>query len=578
MATAIGKVAAVFTASAGGLSSGVNQASKSMKKLTGDVSGLRASMRLLTAIQGAQLFGSLASAAVSAGRTLVSFGASAANGLVDAVNAAVDLGEETSKSGVIFGAAAGDVARFAQSASAIGISRVAALQATGTFGNLFTAIGLTSDQSAAYATTLTSLSADLASFNNTTVEDAITAIGAALRGEAEPIRRYGVLLDDATLRQVALEKGLTDTTSKALTPAIKAQAAYAAILRQTTTAQGDFARTSGGIANLGRIIQAQSANLMGSVGSSFVPVFQAAYAAVSQVFTALEPFFTQFGEGLGGYLDRLASALGGLGPLFQSFVSGLDGRAAGEAVGAAIISSAQFFADIADWVIAGLGNVFGNAASVGESWAVGWELGMRVGNLLYGAFKTFEMVGNIVGGLFSDIVAGLYSVAAGIAGLLPGFGETADQLSQSAAGWDATARQYASNMNANQADAAAAFSKAFGESQAAGADRAAGPIRQALDQSLANFRQQLPGGQAATAAAAGAVGPQAVAPVALGPSTEALKAVDSTSSQGIAEMFRLMRGEGANVQQEQLGVLEQIRDAVREQPADEWTEAAFAGS
>jgi hypothetical protein len=573
----IGKVAAVFSANTGGLTSGVNRAGRAMKQMAGDVRGLRSGLNLLTAIQGAQLFGSITGAALSAGRTLASFGASAAGGLMEAVNAAVDLGEETSKSSVIFGAAAGDIGKFAKSASALGISQVAALQATGTFGNLFRAIGLTSDQSADYAQTLTALSADLASFNNTSVDDAIVAVGAAIRGEAEPIRRYGVLLDDATLRQIALEEGLTNTTKNALSPAIKAQAAYAAILRQTTTAQGDFARTSGGIANLSRIIQAQGQNLLTSVGSSFVPVFQSAYAAVSQVLSSLEPFFVQFGEGLAGYLDRLASALTGLGPLFQSFVQGLDGRAAGEAVGAAIISSAQFFADVSDWVIAGLGNVFGNAASVGESWAVGWELGTRVGNLLYGAFKTFEMVGNIVGGLFSDIVAGLYNVAAGIAGLLPGFGETADQLSQSAAGWNATARQYAASMNANQDDAAAAFGRAFGDSAVASSDKAAGPIRQALDQSLANFRNAPRPGDAAggAAAAAGATPPPAAAP---GPSTEALKAIDSTSREGIVEMFRLMRGDGGTVQEEQLGVLEQIRDTLQSQPGDEWTEAAFAGT
>ena len=41
--------------------------------------------------------------------------------------------------------------------------------------------------------------ADLASFHNTSPEEAIEAIGSAFRGEAEPMRKYGVLLDDASL-------------------------------------------------------------------------------------------------------------------------------------------------------------------------------------------------------------------------------------------------------------------------------------------------------------------------------------------------------------------------------------------
>lgn len=574
MATAIGKVAAVFTASTSGLTTGVNQAGRSMRKLQNDVSGLRSSLNLLTAIQGAQLFGSMASAAASAGQVLIGFGRQAAAGLNDAVQSAVDLGEEASKSSVIFGDAAGEIARFAESSSAIGLSEVAALRATGQFGNLFTAMGLARDESASMATQLTGLAADLASFNNATVDESIQALGAALRGESEPIRRFGVLLDDATLRQVAFEKGLTASTKNALTPAIKAQAAYAAILRQTTTAQGDFARTSGSLANLGRIVTAQTSNIVGNVGSAFVPVFQSAVSAVSRVLGSLEPFFAQFAEGLQGYIDRLASALDGLGPLFQSFVGGLDGRAAGEAVGQAIISASQFFADIADYVISGLSGVFANAASVGESWAVGWELGGRVANALYGAFKTFETIGNVIGGLFSDIFAGALGIAAEIADWIPGFDETADKLAASAQGWNAQARQFAASMNENTDAAAAAFGRAFGESTAASAPEAAGPIRKALDESLARFRQQLPAaiGAAAGPGAGPAAGPQVVAPQT--PTSEALRAVDSTSREGIAEMFRIMRGDTGNLQERQTEAAERTAAAV-ERIADQGGESAF---
>jgi hypothetical protein len=59
-----------------------------------------------------------------------------------------------------------------------------------------------------------------------------------------------------------------------------------------------------------------------------------------------------------------------------------------------------------------------------------------------------------------------------------------------------------------------------------------------------------------TEAAAAAVEPQA------------LKGVDSRSSEGVAEMFRLMRGTGGDVQERQLGVLERIADAVEGQEAD----------
>ena len=41
---------------------------------------------------------------------------------------------------------------------------------------------------------------------------------------------------------------------------------------------------------------------------------------------------------------------------------------------------------------------------------------------------------------------------------------------------------------------------------------------------------------------------------------EAIKGIDSRSAEGVAEMFRLMRGQGADVQQQQLTVLEKIAE------------------
>ena len=84
-----------------------------------------------------------------------------------------------------------------------------ALDAAATFATFGGAAGLAGDDLVNFSTGFVGLASDMASFNNTTPEQAIQAIGAALRGEAEPMRQYGVLLDDATLRQKALELGLS---------------------------------------------------------------------------------------------------------------------------------------------------------------------------------------------------------------------------------------------------------------------------------------------------------------------------------------------------------------------------------
>jgi hypothetical protein len=192
-----------------------------------------------------------------------------------AAQRASDLAEEQSKVGVIFGESAKEVLDFSKKAgAALGQSQRQALAAAGTFGTLGKAAGLTGSELAGFTTQFTTLASDLASFNNTTPEDAIQAIGAALRGEAEPIRRYGVLLDDATLRNKAFQLGLIKTTKDALTPANKSLAAQAVILEQTRDAQGDFARTSDGAANQQRIMAANIENATAAIGNAFLPILE----------------------------------------------------------------------------------------------------------------------------------------------------------------------------------------------------------------------------------------------------------------------------------------------------------------
>jgi hypothetical protein len=95
-----------------------------------------------------------------------------------------------------------------------------------------------------------------------------------LRGETEPLRRYGVLLDDATLRQEALALGIIDNTKQALTPQQKVLAAQAAIYKQTDDAQGDFGRTSDSLVNRQKILTARFEDLRKEVGGKLIGVFE----------------------------------------------------------------------------------------------------------------------------------------------------------------------------------------------------------------------------------------------------------------------------------------------------------------
>ena len=213
--------------------------------------------------------------------TLVFAGVAAAGFKV--VQSASDLNESISKSNVIFGSSAKAIQGWAATADqALGLSQTAALEAAGNFAILGQSAGLTGVELNTFSTDLTELAADLASFNNTSTDEAITALAAGLRGESEPLRRFGVLLSENAVQAKAMEMGLADT-AKELTNQDKVLARNALILEQTTTQQGDFARTADGAANQQRILAAEIENSRAAIGQGLLPAYKDLLAVLVQV-------------------------------------------------------------------------------------------------------------------------------------------------------------------------------------------------------------------------------------------------------------------------------------------------------
>ena len=191
--------------------------------------------------------------------------------IAPAIRAASDFEEATSKVNIIFGKASKSVKDFAATAAtSLGQSKQSVLDAAGAFGTFGKAAGLAGEDLALFTTDFVTLATDLASFNNTTPEEAVQAIGAALRGESEPLRRFGVLLNDAALKSEAMRLGIYKG-SGALTAQQKILAAQAAIYRQTGDAQGDFARTADGLANSQRTLSALFKNFQIQIGQQILP-------------------------------------------------------------------------------------------------------------------------------------------------------------------------------------------------------------------------------------------------------------------------------------------------------------------
>ena len=190
------------------------------------------------------------------------------------VQAASNLNESISKSQVIFGDSAKSIQSWAETTSkSLGLSNTAALEAASNFATLGQSAGLTGTDLTSFSKDLTTLAADLASFNNTSVDEAITALAAGLRGESEPLRRFNVLLSASAVEQKALQMNLADT-AKELTEQDKVLARNALIMEQTVKQQGDFARTADGAANQQRILAAEIENTKAKLGQGLLPAYQ----------------------------------------------------------------------------------------------------------------------------------------------------------------------------------------------------------------------------------------------------------------------------------------------------------------
>lgn len=199
-------------------------------------------------------------------------------GAYKAVQAAGDLGESVNAVNKVFGSSAKAITDFGKNAAtSTGLSARSFNQLATSTGSLLTNMGYSTAQAAEQTKILATRAADMASVFNTDVETALTAINAGLRGETEPLRAFGVSINDASLKAKALELGLYSGVGS-LDAHARAAAAQALILQQSAATAGDFAGTSESAANAQRIMAAEVENLTADLGTALLPAFESLLA------------------------------------------------------------------------------------------------------------------------------------------------------------------------------------------------------------------------------------------------------------------------------------------------------------
>lgn len=194
-------------------------------------------------------------------------------GMKKITGAAAELEQAVGGTAAVFGESQAAIDEFAEGAAeAAGLSERSARELTSTIGSLLQGFGFAQDEAAATSTELAQLGADLAATFGGRPEEAVQALGAALRGEFDPLERFGISLNVTQANLKAVELGLAESTSKVDLNA-RAQASLAIIMERSASAQGQFARESETASGQAAIAAAKAENAAASLGENFLPIY-----------------------------------------------------------------------------------------------------------------------------------------------------------------------------------------------------------------------------------------------------------------------------------------------------------------
>lgn len=137
------------------------------------------------------------------------------------------------------------------------------------YNQMAESMGINDNASYMISDNLTKLGIDLASLFNKSEADTMEALRAGvLAGQTKPLRNYGLDVTQQTLAPLASELGI-ERSVKQLSQAEKMILRYIAVLRQASSAHGDFAKTIESPANQLKVFKQQFVELKTAIGNLF---------------------------------------------------------------------------------------------------------------------------------------------------------------------------------------------------------------------------------------------------------------------------------------------------------------------
>jgi hypothetical protein len=179
-----------------------------------------------------------------------------------------------------------------------GMSELTAKQVSSRFQAMGVAIGMAQGKVANMSLELTKLTADMASFYDISQQDVAEDLQSIFTGTIKPLRKYGIDLSQATLKEYAMSRGLNSNIS-AMTQAQKVLLRYQYVMENTAAAQGDFARTADTWHNQVVVLKQSFQALAAVVGTSLINAFKPLIRTLNAVLQKVISFAQIITEALG---------------------------------------------------------------------------------------------------------------------------------------------------------------------------------------------------------------------------------------------------------------------------------------
>ena len=267
-------------------------------------------------------------------------------------------------------------------AEAVGVSGHEYRELSEATGAMLKNMGFPMEEVTSKSMDLITVGSDLAATFGGSTKEAMEAIGSLMRGETDPIERYGVSIREADISARLAAQGLDKLEGEALKQA-KAQALLALLSEQTASAQGQFARETDTAAHKTQVATAKYNDAKEAIGTNLLPIMAKLADMASKVTSAIAAhpkLFTAIGAGI--------AALSGVVVVVGTLASGwaiLSGAAA-----AASMTVTAFIGSIAAAAAPILAIVAAVIAVGAALWAffTKTEIGKAIWESLVNSFKT----------------------------------------------------------------------------------------------------------------------------------------------------------------------------------------------